>query len=68
MGVVSPSSNAEYVEETVIAGSLSFKVVCNSHFMATLCIGILPGQFKKWVWCLLPVIEEYVEETVIAGN
>ena len=32
MGVVSPPRNAEYVEETVIAGNLRYKVVCNSHF------------------------------------
>ena len=29
---------------------------------------MLPWQFKKWAWCLLPVIEEYVEGTVIAGD
>ena len=29
---------------------------------------MLPWHFKKWVWCFLPVIEEYVEETVIAGG
>ena len=29
---------------------------------------MLPWQFKKWAWCLLPVIEEYVEETAIDDN
>ena len=29
---------------------------------------MLPWQFKEWVWCLLPVIAEYVEKKVIAGN
>ena len=28
---------------------------------------MLPWKFKKWVWCLLPEIADYVEETVIAG-
>ena len=37
-------------------------------FITILYIGMLPWQFNKWVWCLLPVIEEYVEETVIAGD
>ena len=29
---------------------------------------MLPWQFKKWVWCLLPEIAENVKETFIAGN
>ena len=27
-----------------------------------------PWQFKKWAWCLLPEIADYVEETTIAGD
>ena len=27
---------------------------------------MLPGQCIKWMWCLLPEIAEYDEETVIA--
>ena len=29
---------------------------------------MLSWQFQKWVWCLLPEIAEYVEETVIPGD
>ena len=29
---------------------------------------MLPWQFKKWVWCLLTEIAEYVEGTLFAGN
>ena len=29
---------------------------------------MLSWQFKKWAWCLLPLIEEYLEETAIAGD
>ena len=29
---------------------------------------MLLWEFKKWAWCLLPEIAEYVKETAIAGN